>query len=117
MIGRLRQLSEPMLRQQAGIEKSQTPIERDILVQWVRKVYLRIWYNNLLVTRRFSMLDKSTFVFGITNNVGYCQTASKELTIQTQTWSRGYKTFFMLNSVEHKILNAHKYKNIKKSAF
>ena len=28
---------------------------------------------------------------------------------------RGYKTFFMLNSVEHKILKAHKYKNIKKS--
>ena len=27
---------------------------------------------------------------------------------------RGYKTFFMLNSVEHEILNAHKYKNIKK---
>ena len=30
---------------------------------------------------------------------------------------RGYKTFFMLNSAEHEILNAHKYKNIKKSAF
>ena len=28
--------------------------------------------------------------------------------------SRGYKTFFMLSSVEHEILNAHKYKNIKK---
>ena len=27
---------------------------------------------------------------------------------------RGYKTFFMLNSTEHEILNAHKYKNIKK---
>ena len=27
---------------------------------------------------------------------------------------RGYKTFSMLHSVEHKILNAHKYKNIKK---
>ena len=27
-------------------------------------------------------------------------------------WPRGYKTFFVLNSVE--ILNAHKYKNIKK---
>ena len=26
---------------------------------------------------------------------------------------RGYKTFFVLNSVEHEILNAHKYKNIK----
>ena len=36
MISRLRQLSEPRLRQQAGIEKSQTPVERDILVQWVR---------------------------------------------------------------------------------
>ena len=29
-------------------------------------------------------------------------------------WPRGYKTFFMLNSVEHEILNAHKYKNIMK---
>ena len=29
--------------------------------------------------------------------------------------ARGYKTFFMLNSVEHEmILNAHKYKNSKK---
>ena len=37
MIGRLRQLSEPWLRQQAGIEKSQTRVERDILVQCVRK--------------------------------------------------------------------------------
>ena len=27
------------------------------------------------------------------------------------TRPRGYKTFFMLNSVEHEILNAHKYKN------
>ena len=30
------------------------------------------------------------------------------------SWPRGYKTFFVLNSVEHEILNAHKYKNIKK---
>ena len=27
--------------------------------------------------------------------------------------SRGYKTFFMLNPAEHKLLNALKYKNIK----
>ena len=27
---------------------------------------------------------------------------------------RGYKTFFVLNSVEHEILNVHKYRNIKK---
>ena len=31
--------------------------------------------------------------------------------------ARGYKTFFMLNSIEHEILNAHKYKNIKKFSF
>ena len=30
------------------------------------------------------------------------------------TWARGYKTFFVLNLVEHEISNAHKYKNIKK---
>ena len=28
--------------------------------------------------------------------------------------AQGYKTFFMLNLAEHEILNAHKYKNIKK---
>ena len=28
-----------------------------------------------------------------------------------------YKTFFMLNLTEHEILNAHKYKNIKKFGF
>ena len=33
------------------------------------------------------------------------------------TRPRGYKTFFMLNSVEHEILNAHKYKNIWKFGF
>ena len=36
---------------------------------------------------------------------------------QKQTRPRGYKSFFMLNSVEHEILNAQKYKNIKKFGF
>ena len=31
-----------------------------------------------------------------------------------ETLPRGYKTFFMLNSAEHEILNYHKHKNIKK---
>ena len=35
----------------------------------------------------------------------------------TELWPRGYKTFFVLNSIEHEILNAHKYKNIKKFGF
>ena len=30
---------------------------------------------------------------------------------------RGNKTLFVLNSIEHEILNAHKYKNIKKFGF
>ena len=47
MTGRLRQLSEPRLRQQDGIEKYQTPVERDILVQWVRN-----WYTSNIVKGR-----------------------------------------------------------------
>ena len=33
------------------------------------------------------------------------------------TRARGYKTFFVLNLVEHEISNAHMYKNIKKFSF
>ena len=40
MTGRLRQLLEPRLRQQAGIEKSQTLLEREVFVQWVSKCFL-----------------------------------------------------------------------------
>ena len=36
------------------------------------------------------------------------------LAIQSTIRPRGYKTFFVLNSVEHEILNARMYKNIKK---
>ena len=36
------------------------------------------------------------------------------MTQAEQSWPRGYKTFFILNSSEHEILNAHKYENIKK---
>ena len=38
-------------------------------------------------------------------------------TISVKARPRGYKTFFVLNSVEHEILNAHKYKDIKKFSF
>ena len=31
-----------------------------------------------------------------------------------EAWPRGYKTFLMLNLVEHEILNAHEYIYIKK---
>ena len=32
--------------------------------------------------------------------------------VGSPTWPQGYKTFFVLNSIEQEILNAHKYKNI-----
>ena len=35
---------------------------------------------------------------------------------QTQIRPQGYKTYFMLNSVEHEILNAPKYKILRNSA-
>ena len=38
----------------------------------------------------------------------------KPLNLACKLLPRGYKTLFMLNSTEHEILNAHKYKNIKK---
>ena len=37
--------------------------------------------------------------------------------MQKVNWTRGYKTFFMLNSVEREILNANKYKNINSLRF
>ena len=39
------------------------------------------------------------------------------VTVKLEIWPRDYKTFFMLNSVEHEILNAHKYKNVKNFGF
>ena len=36
------------------------------------------------------------------------------ISAERAAWTQGYKTFFMLNSAEHEILNAHKYKNINK---
>ena len=53
MIGRLRPLSESRLRQQAGIEKSQTPVKRDILVQGVRNNLVNI--DNTVFIREISL--------------------------------------------------------------
>ena len=36
--------------------------------------------------------------------------SKQSLEIMTKSWPGGYKTFIILNSVEHEILNAHKYK-------
>ena len=59
MIGRLRQLSEPRLRQQAWIENSQTPVERDILVQWVRKNKSFQEHEKLIITLYYHLPSQS----------------------------------------------------------
>ena len=47
----------------------------------------------------------------------YIQALKMQQDSHTWIWPQGYKTLFMLNSVEHELLNAHKYKNIKKFGF
>ena len=44
-------------------------------------------------------------------------TSCLDKTAHFNTWPRGRKTFFMLNLVEHEIVNAGKYKYIKKFGF
>ena len=39
---------------------------------------------------------------------------SASINVCVESWPQCYKTFCMLSSVEYEILNAHKYKNIKK---
>ena len=39
------------------------------------------------------------------------------VTLCCKTWALGYQNFFMFNSAKREILNAHKYKNIKKFSF
>ena len=70
MIGRLRQLSEPRLRQQAGIEKSLTPVERDILVQCVRKnhIYLIFPLLKAMPSIRVRALCKREYLVILRNN-------------------------------------------------
>ena len=67
MTGRLRQLSEPRLRQQARIEKSQTAVERDSLVQRVRKIFLAVHEISRKVyscpSSRISMFSEDSVAF------------------------------------------------------
>ena len=52
--------------------------------------------------------DRSCYFSGVSiGGLNFCQVS----------WPRGYKTFFMLNSIEHENLDNHKYNNIKKFGF
>ena len=62
-------------------------------------IYVIIGILTFTSRKKFMSAELSTIFFYIYN---------------LEARARGYKTFFMLNSGEHEILNAHKYKNIKK---
>ena len=76
IIGRLRQLSEPRLRQQAGIEKSQTPVERDILVQWVREHDYGSWIIEPVIHGHFQREAKELTVTELTTKHVDCSIIS-----------------------------------------
>ena len=57
--------------------------------------------------KRQIMIRVNRLIHGFNNDVNLEN-------IISLNWPRGYKTFFVLNSVEHEISYAHKYKNIKK---
>ena len=61
---------------------------------------------------------KATFTtcMSLGRAVGYVQ-AYSAMGIRFKSWPQGYKTFFMLNSTELEISNAHKFKYIKKFIF
>ena len=72
--------------------------------------------NNILyINLQMGQLNKY-FDFSKVRQLGFSMQENIQQ-MQVENRPRGYKNFFMLNSVEHKILNAHKYKNIKKFGF
>ena len=55
--------------------------------------------------------------FLLTSPFAYFHNATSTIHVNTEGYKHqasGYKTFFVLNSAEHEILNAYKYKSIKK---
>ena len=98
--------------------------------KWVKSPYITEPEDRLI-----SICTVKTPIFGTSawpNNAAKIRPLPKELSVQSlhhlqsnniyssyqcpakhRSWPRGYKTFFMLNSIKQENLNAHKYKRIK----
>ena len=62
-----------------------------------------------------SLFEPLMFYCKLTKSwVRHVQIIQAESNLCTAVWPQSYKSFFMLNSAEHKIINAHKYKNLRK---
>ena len=64
----------------------------------------------------YSLFMMYTYMFVICKDV-FVLLLNSSMLFALLSWARGYKTYFMLNSIGHEILNARKYKNIKKFGF
>ena len=53
------------------------------------------------------MINMSSFLSATAAKTDKALNKHKFNQVLSTTWSRGYKTFFMLNSVEHEIFPAH----------
>ena len=71
-------------------------------VDFVLILYITVKIKTLTVIFECVIAQKSMRI-GLSNQKSYLT-----------PWARGYKTFSMLKSAKHEILNAHKYENIKK---
>ena len=76
-----------------------------------------VWFNFDCVGDLMIFLVISTFDNRSVKYSSRCATDNVKYELFKQSWPRGYKTFSMLNSAEHEILNAHRYGNVKKTAF
>ena len=77
-------------------------------------------YNveSILNQQRFNIITLNQRYFNV--ELQLCGCCERDVSIYLRLRSirpREYKTFFMLNSVEHEILNAHMYKNSKRFGF
>ena len=68
----------------------------------------------LTVTDPCGKTDVQRITVKLLDEVSLSSNSVLVLKIRRVNRPRGYKTFFMLNSIEHEILNSHKYKDIKK---
>ena len=77
-------------------------------------MYLGICAAHSVSKKKFLVIQMGWNVALFSGPVAAPPSDRKNCGVQPNIRPRGYKTFFMLNSLEHEILNAHKYENINK---
>ena len=83
------------------------------VVMWFPSLCFKVIHISSHVLNAYNIYFVLLFWLRIKSDIqNPCRTLGSTLTSSLLIRTRGYKTVFMMNSVEHEILNAHKYKNI-----